>query len=161
MVQYLPRFQIMWASCAIAMALLVSGCGSRAKADYSTVTLVKVSGQVLLDGQPVSGAAVIFEDLKDGSQSYGITDSNGLYSLRFDSQTTGVKVGEKQVRIGTSPLLVGRVTSEEVDPDAAESDGDEKVPACYNRESMLKVNLTASQTMNWDLTQNCTTRGPK
>ena len=47
--------------CLLSCLLLSAGCGGSIEADYSKLDLVDVSGTVTLDGQPLSGATVVFE----------------------------------------------------------------------------------------------------
>ena len=80
------------------------GCNSSPQANYENLALVQVSGNVKLDGQPLSGAIVKFE-ADNGNFSSGMTDSNGHYALRFDSEKQGVTPGDKTVRISTAASL--------------------------------------------------------
>jgi len=111
---------------------------------------VDAGGVVKLDGNPLSNAVVIFEDM-DGSFSFGKTDEKGRYSLQFDSETAGVKPGEKTVRISTGKKLVGAAGVDESDPDGTREDengktvkvvNNETVPAKYNTQSELQVEVT-------------------
>jgi hypothetical protein len=139
-------------------ALFTIGCG-KPKADYSLVDLVAGRGTVTLDGQPLAGAVVIFEDLTDGTFSYGMTDAAGQYVLQFDSEMRGVKTGKKVVRISTTRKLVGlnakpgqEEEGEEVSASAVA--GVEQVPDRYHQNSELTVEVTSeSGDFNFDLTR--------
>ena len=83
-----------------ALALWTAGCSSE---PFKTAP---VSGVVTVDGQPVPKAAVMFQpsategQLNPGRGSYGITDSEGRYSLKLiGSETRGAAVGKHKVRI--------------------------------------------------------------
>jgi hypothetical protein len=83
-----------------AVALFSVGCSSD---PYETAP---VSGQITLDGKPVPKAAVMFSPiattghLNPGPGSYGITDSEGRYSLKLiGKETRGVVVGKHKIRI--------------------------------------------------------------
>jgi hypothetical protein len=84
---------------AFLSLLLVSGCGS------SDEGLGSVSGTVTLDGQPVSGAVIIFHPKADkGSPSYGGTDENGRYTLSFTKDRAGAMLGDHEVELEPSKL---------------------------------------------------------
>jgi len=136
------RFSI--ASCFLL--LLGAGCGGPA-ADYGGLNLVNATGTIRLDGEPLSGAVVMFE-AADGQFAYGLTDSNGGYSLQLDSEMKGVVPGDKTVRISTTKKILGLNSSEggEADPASAKPQGGEKVPGKYNKASELKVTVTPDKT---------------
>lgn len=148
-------------SAALA-CLWMTGCGG-VHTDYSELDLREISGTVTLDGDPVEGAVVVFQ-AEDKSFSSGVTDDSGYYELMFNSEQSGVLDGPKIVRIGTS------LGAEDVEADEAGTDGGdgeatadssgERVPACYNGESQLRVTVTESTTMNFDLKPDCSTQGP-
>ena len=133
---------------SLSLLILISGCGGPA-ADYSGLNLVNATGTVKLDGQPLSGAVVMFEAV-DGQFAYGMTDSSGSYSLQLDSEKKGVVPGEKTVRISTTKKILGLNTSEgggEADPATAKKDKSEKVPEKYNKASELKVTVSPEKTV--------------
>lgn len=137
------------------------GCDTAPKANYENLGLVQVSGEVTLDGKPLSGAMVKFET-KNGQYSYGITDSGGHYNLRFDSEKLGVTAGDKIVRISTAASVgEGEEVSEEPAGEEGEEEGlegqtpkkTERVPEKYNKNSELKetVKPGENQTFNFEL----------
>ncbi|AMV33333.1 hypothetical protein VN12_14495 [Pirellula sp. SH-Sr6A] len=131
-----------WLLPALGM-LLSLGCGGPV-ADYSMVELVTASGTVTMDGAPLAGAVVTFEDRNDDTFSYALTDAAGNYVLQFDSEMKGVKTGKKVVRISTTKKILGLNTapaSEGGDPDAKRSD-QERVPEKYNKKSILEVEVS-------------------
>lgn len=134
----------------LVITVLAAGCWSTTpKMDYSKAGLVKVGGAVRLGGAPLTKAIVIFENPENGTFSFARTDESGRYALQFDSVQQGVTKGRKIVRIKTSGSLG------EDDPDAAPR-GEERVPACYNAESKLTVEVTAdSASTDFDLDPNC------
>ena len=141
------------------IASVMIGCG-KPKADYSLVDLVDGQGTVTLDGQPLVGAVVTFEDPLDGTFSYGLTDAAGSYELQFDSEMQGVKTGKKVVRISTSRVLLGLNSrpgqaEEGEDGAATGAKAEEQVPACYNRDSELTIEVTpASGAFDFALTRD-------
>ncbi len=131
-----------------AIALL--GCGGP-RADYSLVDLVKGHGTITLDGTPLPDAVVTFEDPTDDTMSYAKTDANGNYTLQFDSEMSGVKVGKKVVRISTTRKLLalaGKPGEEDSDGDPAEvkTKPVELVPDKYNKNSELTADVVQGTT---------------
>lgn len=136
--------------------LLATGCGGP---EIKSVPLVRVRGAVTLGGDPLEKAIVIFES-PDGSFSYAETDARGRYDLCFDSTTRGVTTGEKTVRIAMNRRVRGLNANDEGGPDdkaggAFAKQPPEKVPARYNTESELKVEVEPdSRRFNFDLTRD-------
>ncbi|EAQ82703.1 hypothetical protein [Blastopirellula marina] len=92
--------QLAAGSCCL-IALI--GCGSN--------PYLPVSGTVLLDGQPLEDAKLIFEPIGDsqgntsGRPSYGRTDASGQYSLHCPiADQDGAAIGQHRVRIVTTRL---------------------------------------------------------
>lgn len=130
--------------CLITAGLTIIGCGFGPSANYSRMELLSVGGTVSLDGQPLSGAVVAFDDAADGSFSYGLTDSSGKFQLQFDSKKRGAKPGSKVVRINTSRKILGLNTDQETgDTDEAVI---ERIPEKYNKESVLLVDVASDKT---------------
>ena len=102
---------------------LVSGC-----AGGSDLPLGRVSGQVTLDGEPLSGASVKFTPVGDGRGSFGSTDASGMYSLEYTYEKSGALVGEHLVVINSA----------EKDD---ESIKDPVVPEQYNTKFELKADV--------------------
>jgi hypothetical protein len=85
----------------------------------------------------------------------------------LDSRQSGVIPGVKRVQIATDKNPLGdsgfsvqvAETVEEEDPDAAaKRSQNEKVPACYNARSKLKVEVTDHDTeMDFELKSDCST----
>jgi hypothetical protein len=141
--------------------VLLAGCGGAPQMDYSQVNLVSAGGVVTLDGQPLPAAVITFESA-DGQFSYAMTDSAGKYELQFDSDQAGVTPGPKTVRISTTRKLLalnaedgaeaGEASEEGQTPSPSSSTG-ERVPAKYNQQSELNVEVSPDRTeFNFDLT---------
>ena len=119
------------------LALVTCGCGS------SQYELVPVSGVVTLDGEPVTGARVIFEPRRSGEAalnagpgSDGETDDAGRYSLLTTADgKRGAVVGQHVVMISTFQAEADRSrdTSRVVRP--------EEIPARYLEPGALSFDV--------------------
>src|SRR5206468_11403323 len=96
-----------WIGLLAAASVTLAGCGGDAP----------VSGVVTLDGKPLANAHVVFQPeatsgkTNVGTGSYGVTDSNGAYTLRVaDSDRAGAVVGKHRVEINL------KVESDDRDP---------------------------------------------
>ncbi len=153
--------QVIVASSLSAVLLFLAGCGVKTAADYSKLDLVAGSGTVTLNGQPLPDAVVMFENPEDGTVCVGLTDASGRYQLQVDSRKKGVTTGRKIVRISTATRIPGLNVGFDGEGGAAEEGGEgapagppqELVPARYNKESQLTVEVTRNQTTyDFDLT---------
>ncbi|GIW98784.1 MAG: hypothetical protein KatS3mg111_2117 [Pirellulaceae bacterium] len=142
----------------IVGSLCLFGCDQQGP-DYGKLGLVEVGGIVTLDGAPVAGAGVFFYD-EQQRYSYGITDEQGHYQLMFNSEKSGVTPGKKRVEIWTTKNPLGEAASgevEEEDPDAR-SHAEEQIPACYNKQTVLTVEVTeADSSLDFPLASDCST----
>ncbi len=149
--------------------LLVAGCSATNQIDYSNVDLVSVSGSVTLDGNPLASAVITFENPENGTFSFARTDADGDYTLQFDSQKDGVIPGKKVVKVSTTRTVLGLAgeDGEEEGEASSESAGGgsasrvEAVPACYNKDSKLSVEVSGSASFNFDLKSDCSVTGAK
>jgi hypothetical protein len=147
--------------------VVVSGCSATNEIDYGSVNLVAVGGTVTLDGAALPSAVITFEDPETGNFSFARTDSSGNYTLQFDSQANGVLPGKKIVKVSTTRTVLGLAgeegeeegeSSEEGGGSATSEKQKEAVPACYNKDSKLSIEVTTSTTtFNFDLKSDCTT----
>ncbi len=102
----------------------------------------KVTGQVTMDGKPLPGVAVRFED-EGGSATIAKTDASGNYEMRYSVDQVGTPVGKHKVTILT-PAPESEGTGERYK---------EKLPARYNRDSKLTEEVKGGrQTINFALT---------
>jgi hypothetical protein len=152
MFKWLSRFGLI--ACAV-------GCSSGSQANYGKLGLVDVSGTVTLDGTPVAGAGVYFH-APDATYCYGMTDASGGYTMMFNSEKSGVIPGEKRVEIFTSRNPLGDMgesgEGEETDPDSHPEGNGEKIPACYNTSSHLKITITGPDShLDFELKSDCST----
>jgi hypothetical protein len=105
---------------------------------------------VTLDGQPLAGALVRFEDA-DRSGSEGITDGGGNYRLMYDSEHPGCRPGAKTVRV-TQAMGEGEGASSESAEGEEGTKRPETIPAAYNTQSTLTADVSkANKTFNFDL----------
>ncbi|GEM_PF-366838 len=117
----------------IALAISVSGCSK------SDPRFARVSGRVTLDGKPLAGVVVEFQPEK-GSPSYGVTDQQGRYWLRFSHEQGGALIGPHIVRIwarNPGPQSAGGSYASS----AAGSSGSPLIPPKFNRQSKLEVTV--------------------
>ena len=84
----------------IAVALLsAAGCSQGDRP-----TLAPVEGTILLDGQPLQGAAVCFKP-EGARTSRGFTDAQGHYELLYLRDIKGAAIGHHKVSIATPSEL--------------------------------------------------------
>lgn len=109
----------------LAMTLVggVAGCGKSTGPKLS-----KVTGRILVNGQPLANAHVEFQPEK-GSPSFADTAEDGTYSLRFTRRREGALAGRHQVRISTKGIIAQASGREIKVP--------EKLPPQYNTQSTL------------------------
>ncbi len=114
----------------------ICGCGGNENLAY-------VTGTVSLDGEPLPEAFIVFSPTSGGTTAYGRTDDDGQYEMVFNDNQKGAWIGENRVEISTG------------DVDATGTGGGgarEKVPAAYNRNSNLLVEVTSGNNVhNFDL----------
>jgi hypothetical protein len=121
---------------AIVIAALAAGCGGD-----KPYEVAEVSGQVLLDGQPLSDARVLFRPVAPspkepvGPDAFAKTDAEGRFTMRTVFDEHGATVGRNLVSITTL-----EVQENSADPDNGrlrQVISPEKVPPRYNRNSEL------------------------
>ncbi|QDV25197.1 carboxypeptidase regulatory-like domain-containing protein [Aureliella helgolandensis] len=108
----------------------------------SNENLSRVTGTIKLDGEPLPDAFVVFSPTTGGTTSYGRTGTDGRYEMMFSDSEKGAWIGENRVEISTG----------DVDPTMSGSGVRERVPAAYNKQSTLKVEVVAGgNEHNFDL----------
>jgi hypothetical protein len=122
------------------MIILPLGCTSSDQPELGQVT-----GTITLDGQPLTGVAVVFQP-DNGRPARGMTNAEGKYELTYIRQTMGTKVGSNRVEI--APSEEGEESN-----DVETGDGEPQptantpkpvkpmVPKRYNSQSELKVDV--------------------
>lgn len=89
----MKTFKVMAVSLLIfSTTMSVIGCDSG---------LSEVTGKVTLDGKPVKGMEITFEqkDPTNGAAAIGYTQEDGTYKLHYPGDKTGTPTGEYIVRI--------------------------------------------------------------
>jgi hypothetical protein len=124
---------------AVAVAPFLWGCGG------SGVDLNRVKGTVMLDGNPLPDARVIFTPKEGGRPAYGVTDARGNYDLGYTTEGMGTPPGEYVVSIRTFRAPEEDLDTGEMTPAVAET-----VPSVYNSPSTLTVTVP-SDTYDFDL----------
>ncbi|MBA2113117.1 carboxypeptidase regulatory-like domain-containing protein [Bremerella alba] len=122
------------ATAMVAITLIgLVGCGSGSD-------VVPVSGTVTLDGDPLADALVSFYPQEEGKRfSTGTTDASGHYELVYTNDQNGAAIGKHIVKITTATV------QGEGGPARPPK---EKLPAKYNDQSELTVDVTSSSAGN-------------
>lgn len=114
-------------SVAIASLFWLVGCGGTG--------LAPVEGTVLLEGQPLADAEVIFKP-DQGRPSVGRTDENGHYKLMYAQDAPGVAPGHHRVSIATF------IEADDASDDPKIQQGrKESLPAKYNKQTTLEATI--------------------
>jgi hypothetical protein len=117
----------------LPLLLSLLGCGKSYK-------LAPVSGQVMMDKQPLAGAEVRFDPVDEKLPgSIGITDDQGNYELHLGEEkgTRGAVLGEHKVTISLDLRRDKSKAKAMVQSRGRMPRLGEMVPAQYNRDSKL------------------------
>ena len=108
--------------CCAALVLFLVGC-----AKQPDIGLVEGHGIIRMDNQPLANAEVVFElgGMYGPTVTRGRTDAEGRYRLTFANSYRGTFKGKQKVRIT-----------------ALEDVGQQPIPARYNEQSVLTVEVT-------------------
>lgn len=133
-----PRFL-----CLLMLPLILTGCSGKSN---DLPDLAEVTGQVTLDGKPLSDAIIDFysqgaQQKKQARTSTAATDEEGKYSLMYNNDTAGAILGDHLVRISKTE-------------GGAEVAGPEMLPKKYNENTTLKATVAkdSPNTINFELT---------
>lgn len=132
---------IRFAFVSLSVGLMLGGCGGPS----DRPDLGYAEGRVTLGGEPLPKAMVTFQP-DSGRPSFGITDEDGYYAVKYMPGEEGAKVGKHLVSISTY-----REPEEEGDPAVPE-----QVPVQYNRDAAENPEMTVEvrpggNTLNWEL----------
>ncbi|WP_013628536.1 carboxypeptidase-like regulatory domain-containing protein [Rubinisphaera brasiliensis] len=125
----------------LGLLLPVAGCGGGS----DTPDVLPVTGIITLDGDPLEGAQVEFQPQSTSENqaavpSYATTDKSGAYTLKLGpGRVEGAMPGTHQVRITKYPPPAEDGTS-----------GEQILPAKYNSESELTVEVTSDNEDGYD-----------
>ncbi len=98
--------------CALTVALV--GCGSSGGGSRSG--LVKASGILTYNGQPVDGATLDFRPMDESVQNgvaAGFTDEKGMFSLMTDRPGDGALPGKYRVSVKKQVEMIDGMTRDE------------------------------------------------
>src|SRR5262249_45912258 len=103
----MPARTLCWGMPALVLFGTASGCGTKRS------NLIKVSGVVTLEGEPLSGAKVTYYPASGDAPSLGVTNKAGRFELTtFDMKTRetndGALPGEYKVTVEMQPAPAGR-----------------------------------------------------
>ena len=136
----------------VVLALVVvAGCGPK---HPNLPAQYPVTGTITQDGKPLPGAGIMFLPRGEtrGTGAFGLSDSEGKYTLKTDHGGPGAPEGEYAVTISR---VVNRDGTPYVpNPDVAEAGERETLPAIYH--DSMKTVLSAKvpkggETINFDL----------
>jgi len=109
-------------------------------------TLGKVSGVVLVNGDPVAGVTVRFEPFSGDKASEGVTDGAGWYELSQGNGQSGAVIGPHRVRLSTGVVVAGEDGSESL------AIANERIPDSYNQASVLEATVNeGANVLDWKL----------
>ena len=130
------------------LSMLLTGCGQSVPPAPKPSALVPVSGKVLVDGEPLEGAVVIFTPNSTGGfVAHGFTDSSGQYSAETRSGA--------DIEIGAAPGSYRVMVSRFLKPDGTPIDpgeppamvaARETVPMQYSSPAASKLRATVGST---------------
>lgn len=104
-----------WLPFALVACLAVTGCGPRRPATAA------VAGRILLDGQPLAGAAVLFEPVAGGRPARGSTRDDGGFTLTTFDRDDGVVPGRH--RVAVTKVVVEGMAADAIGLEAAPAAG--------------------------------------
>ena len=82
----------------ISLSALI-GCSSGGPTTYP------VSGKVMLDGQPLEGAAVMLKPVDGGSNGYGVAGADGSFDVTTYRQGDGAVPGKHQIIVSLEKIV--------------------------------------------------------
>ncbi|BBO35385.1 hypothetical protein [Lacipirellula parvula] len=124
------------------------GCGKPAMRPG----FAEAHGTVTLDGQPLAGAHVTFENEK--GTSFAVADSAGNYVAEYSRTLKGAPIGKNRILISTKVATPGDDQSTmTLNPKTGEYEKTELVPAKYRKDAPIEIDVTADGApYNFELT---------
>ncbi|WP_150106161.1 hypothetical protein [Rubinisphaera brasiliensis] len=129
----------------LCLALAVSGlvgCGSSSDGPE----LISVSGQVMLDGQPLQSGSILFKDPEGKARSYFATIEDGTYETRIET-------GKRRVEVSAIRSVPGKMVPN-AEGDGMEPASEQYLPAEYNKLSTLEIEVDHSGENDFDFELN-------
>lgn len=132
------------------IALATLGCGKPAMRDG----FAEAYGTVTLDGQPLAGAHVTFENEK--GTSFALADSAGNYVAEYSRTLKGAPLGKNRILISTKVATPNDDPSTmTLNPKTGDYEKPELVPAKYSKGAPIEIDVTADGApYNFELTSN-------
>ncbi|MBX3440508.1 MAG: hypothetical protein KF861_23665, partial [Planctomycetaceae bacterium] len=113
---------------SLCLTMFLAGCGNKGP------KIASVEGTVLLDGEPLQDAAVVFNP-PSGRPAGARTDAEGRYVLNFSK-------GRKGAIPGTNRVIVTTKSDPRRGPDGEVIPGqDERIPMKYNTKTELSFEV--------------------
>jgi hypothetical protein len=94
------------------LSLLLSLLGALGCGGSDRPATAPVSGVVLLDGNPVEGAAVMFMPVAGGRPAQGLTDAQGKFALTTFETNDGALLGDHKVSVTKMTITGATETAE-------------------------------------------------
>jgi hypothetical protein len=149
--------------CAVALFVglltvaLSAGCGGKSRPEMKgKLPLFPVTGKLMLDGQPMAGATILFfptTAFPAGAAKQrprAIVDTDGTFHVSTYANDDGAPAGDYKVTVSWKGDLTG-VTSEQA------GDLPEKAPTTVQEANSTRLRMKVTETENvlpaWDLTE--------
>lgn len=116
---------------ALGLLLVLAGCGGD--------SAQPVRGRVTLDGEPVTMGSIVFMPLSSGGAKAAAAIENGNYTI---PAAQGLPTGKYRVEVSWHKPTGRKIPS--ADPGMTADETREAVPAKYNTDSNLTVELNGS-----------------
>lgn len=129
----------------LCLVLLVSGlvgCGSSSDGPQ----LISVSGQVMLNGEPLQSGSILFKDPEGKSRSYFATIEDGTYQ-------TKIETGKRRVEVSAIRSVPGKMVPN-AEGNGMEPASEQYLPAEYNKLSTLEIEVDRNGENDFDFELN-------
>lgn len=132
------------------LAIATLGCGKPAMRDG----FAEAYGTVTLDGQPLPGAHVTFENEK--GTSFAVADAGGNYVAEYSRTLKGAPLGKNRILISTKVATPADDPSTlTLNPQTGDYEKPEVVPAKYRKDAPIEIDVTADGApYDFELTSN-------
>lgn len=116
----------------LMMCLFACGCGAKQKGP----ALVRVTGKVAFDGNPVESGRIQFRKTDGDQRAFAGDIANGTYALQSET-------GNMKVEITASRIIPGKFDNSNGTPEPV---GEMYIPAKYNTATTLTAEVKPSAT---------------